>query len=475
MEQHLTPLDATFIELERAKDEAHMHVGAIMVFDPLPGRTTPSLEAVRSHIEGRVAMLPLLRQRMVQRHPAALLWPVWARDEHFDICAHVRHAALPAPGDRETLLEWASDYWSAAIDFTRPLWEIILVEGLDDGRWALCTKAHHSLVDGIGFVDIGYVLLDGTADAPVAGESAKVRLARPVETSPGEAARRGPAALIGQARATAAGSLRALRRGAGTLLDPRALAQLTRRGFALSELIVHDELNAAPHTSLNVPIGARRRFMTVEAPLEQLKAIKRLFGGTVNDVVLTVVTGALRELFEHRGEPVPSHDLRAMVPVNRRAFAERFAMGNRLSSLFVELPIGETSPLERYARVCDEQARAKTGFQPLGTDTLLALTGLLPPVVHSRVAQTLYSSRLFNVTITNIPGPQEPLFALGGRLREVKPLVPLAADHALGVAVFSYDGTVTFGINADHDAVPDVAVFAEAIGTALDELTRNAA
>jgi WS/DGAT/MGAT family acyltransferase len=247
-----------------------------------------------------------------------------------------------------------------------------------------------------------------------------------------------------------------------------------QRSAALADLIVRDELVAAPHTSLNVPMGKHRRLATVGVPLEDLKAIKRALGGTVNDAVLAAVTTGIRALLLSRGESPPGAGLRAMVPVNVRRAADGRSLGNRISSLFVTLPVDEPDPLRAYLRVRADTASHKLGGQVLGSSTLLDLAGVAPPLLHAVLSQAMYGTRLFNVTVTNVPGPQEPMYAFGARLLHGIPLVPLAAEHSLGVAILSLDGQVVFCLNCDRDAVPDAHVAAEGIAKALDELGRYA-
>jgi len=236
------------------------------------------------------------------------------------------------------------------------------------------------------------------------------------------------------------------------------------------DLLVQNEVRAAPSTSLNRPIGRHRRFAAAQAPLDDLKRIKRVLGGTVNDVALAAVTAGLRAALVGRGDELPEEGLRAMVPVNIRDAAEQLALGNRISSLFVHLPVAEPSQLLRYAKVLDDAERLKSGDQAMASSTLVELAGLAPPVLHATLAQSLFATRLFNVTVTNVPGPQVTLYAFGSPMRRVLGLVPLAAEHAVGIAILSYDGMVTFGINADHDTVPDIALIADGIEGALAEL-----
>jgi WS/DGAT/MGAT family acyltransferase len=253
---------------------------------------------------------------------------------------------------------------------------------------------------------------------------------------------------------------------------PERARDLFDRSRAMAELLVRDELIAAPRSSLNVPIGAKRRLAVATVSLDELKTIKRALGGTVNDVVLAVAAGGLRELLIARGEELPSQGLRAMVPVNLRTAGERLALGNRITSLFVHIPVAEDDPRRRYELQVEEAETLKSGTQATGTSTIIDLTGAAPPVIHSLVARSLYATRLFNVTITNVPGPQQPLYAFGSKMLAVWPLVPLAADHAVGLAIFSYDGRVFFCVNADYDAVRDLDLLIDGIRASVAELRR---
>ncbi len=461
MPDKLTALDATFLELEQLDECAHMHIGGVMVFEPLPSGGAPTLEDVRAHLDARLHRLPRYRQRLSQPRTGGLGWPEWEADPEFDIASHVRHATLPAPGDDEELLEWASDFFSHRLDRAHPLWRVVLVDGLADGRWALASKTHHCLVDGVGSVDASYLLIDTEPDAPepaVAPVDPGYVLDRPgphppVPTALREAARAG--GHIAEA-------------GLHAALHPR---EALHRSRAMVDLLVRDELAGAPASSLNVPIGGRRSLAIVREPLDDLKAIKRTLGGTVNDVVLAATAGGLRALLVQRGEELPAKGLRAMVPVNIRADDEHGDLGNKITSLFVDLPVAEENVFLRYERVVEATAGLKSGSQASGAKALIDLTALAPPVVHAALARSLYSTRLFNVTVTNVPGPQIPLYAFGARMREVYPLVPLAALHAVGIAILSYDGDVVFCVNADRETVPDLDVLRDGIAATIDELS----
>ncbi len=485
MSEQLNALDATFLELEEADQSAHMHIGVVMIFEPRPGdRGAPSVSELARRLGQGLDELPRFRQRLSSPATGGLSWPDWREDERFHLHNHVRAAGLPRPGGEAELLEWAGEFFSERLDRTRPLWEMVVVDGLSDGRWALASKTHHCMVDGVGSVDIGHFVVDTEPDPGTAS--------RPVPPPPGAPEAPQPASLLGSVSGAATGltrlpgravqvPVRVARATAGLIGGALGVArrpergrEALRRSRALADVIVQDELMAAPRTSLNVPIGAKRRLAVMRAPLDDLKAVKRSLGGTVNDVVLAVATGGIRRLLVDRGDPLPERGLRAMVPVNIRAAGEELAMGNRVTSLYVNLPVGVEDPLERYARQVEEAESLKSGTQALGTTTLLDLTRHAPPVVHSFLARSLFATRLFNVTITNVPGPQTPLYGFGSRMTEAWPLVPLAADHAVGLAALSYDGKVFFTLNADRDSVPDLDLLAGGMEKTLEELLEAA-
>jgi WS/DGAT/MGAT family acyltransferase len=472
MSEHLTPLDATFLELEQADDSAHMHIGAIMVFEPPAGTSPPTLRELTAHLEGRLGCLPRYSQRLATPHTGGMSWPEWTADPAFELARHVRRAAIPAPGGEPELAEWASGFFSQRLDRRRPLWEMVLVEGLEGGRWALATKTHHCMVDGVGSVDVGYLILD-TAPRRRRGQPAPE-----VAADDGDGDGAGPGSALERIAHAWRGVLpteslaAAAKMGAHGVLHPREALHSAR---AALDVIVRDELRAAPATSLNVPIGTLRRFEVVRVRLADMKEVKRALGGTVNDVALTVTAGGLRALMQARGERLPVAGVRAMVPMNVRTAEEHLALGNKVSSLFVELPVLEADTLRRYREtVAGSEALKHDGRQAEGTTAVMDISGLAPPLLHATLAQALYAKRLFNITITNVPGPQQTLYAFGSPLREIHPLVPLAAEHALGVALVSYDGDVFFGVVADPDVVPDLDVMLAGMRRALEELLQAA-
>jgi diacylglycerol O-acyltransferase / wax synthase len=461
MPETLSALDATFLELEQVDQGALMSIGGTMVFDAVDGRA-PGVEELREVLAHRIGALPRYAQRLSTVRTGRFALPHWEADPHFEIRQHVRHAALPAPGGDRELCEWTADFFSHPLDRARPLWEVVLLEGLEHGRWALAHKVHHCLVDGVGSVDLVDLLLDQQPGR-----------ATPSDLTTSGAAKhpsRRPSIHPPEALAQAAGAGAHASRGAlHSALHPRDALERSR---ALLDLLVHDELVGAPHTSLNVPIGQTRRFALVHAgSLGALKSCGRALGGSFNDVMLAACAGGLRRLLIERGEPLPAQGLRAMVPVNIRVDAERRELGNRVSSLFVDLPVAEPIATVRFAEIAGRTERLKAGRAARGPTTMLDLAALAPPIVtEATVALTALSTRLFNVTITNVPGSPDPVYALGAPMREVLPIVPLAADHTVGIAILTYNGAVSIGINADCDSVPDLDVLARGIEASLDEL-----
>ncbi len=475
MGERLTALDATFLELEEADEGAHMHIGAVML---LKGEE-PSLAAIRSALESRLDPLPLYRSRLSSPHTGGLHWPIWERDPDFDIARHVRGARLPAPAGRDELREWAADYFSQRLDRRHPLWEINVVR-MDGPRWALVSKTHHCLVDGVGSVDAAKTLLDTEPNpdrtAPAAATPAPA--SQPAEPEPGPSlVRRLPAAplrLGSRVLKAGAGVLEGGARALDAALSPHAAQDALRHSRAAVELILRDEVNAAPRSSINTPIGPTRSLAVISLELDHLRAIRSGLGGTVNDVVLAAASGGLRSLLLQRGEDPPEAGLRAMVPVNIRPAADKLALGNRITSLFVALPVAVEDRLVRFRAQVDEAEGLKSSTQAEGSRGLIDIAAMAPPILHSFLARALFATRLFNVTITNVPGPREPLYVLGSEIEEIWPLVPLAADHAIGLAALSYRDRLFLCLNVDRDSVPDLDVLADAIEGEVEHLLEMA-
>lgn len=452
----LNGMDGTFVELEDGDASAHMHIGALLILDSRADGSVPSLDELADHLARRLPALPLYRRRLAG--PAnGMRWPEWVEDDRFDVRHHVRRVALPAPGGWEELLEWGGDYFSRRLDRSLPLWDMVLVEGLADGHWALATKTHHCICDGVGAVDVAHLLFDlEPVDVP---DRASESSSGAAGEDPQHEAWRPPGFAIAKA-------------SLGAAVHPR---RTLNHAAALAELIVRDELIAAPDLSINGPIGPFRRLQTVRLDLAEAKTVKTVLGGTVNDVALAAVTGGLRALLLARAEALPDRGVRAMVPMDLRRDDEHDGrLGNRISSLFVDLPVAEGDELQRYGLVCAATEQVKASHLPEGADTLLALAGLAPPILHHEVARSLFAKRLFNLTVTNVPGPQQQLYVLGAPLLTAWPLVPLAAEHALGVAVFSYAGVLTFGIVADRDSMGDLDVVVDGMVQTLRVLQATA-
>jgi diacylglycerol O-acyltransferase len=452
MADRLSPLDASFLFME--EPTTAMHVGGLMTFDDTPGFDADRFVA---QIGERLAGVPRYRQK-IREVPAHLGLPVWVDDPGFELDYHVRRSALPAPGSDAQLRELVGRLMSRQLDRARPLWEIYLVEGLCDDRFAIVTKVHHAMVDGLSSIDVGTVLLDVT---PTPRESPADDW-RPA---------REPSGLELAADAVQEQLLRpqlVFGTAQRALLDVRSVV---RTGGAILAA-ARSASRPAPANPLNAPIGKQRRYGTSAGPLDDYKAIRKEHGGTVNDVVLAVVTGALRQWMTTRGEPVrATTTVRAMVPVSVRARSGG-RLGNQISAYFVDLPVGEPDPVARLKAVTAAMSGHKSSGQAIGASALIGLVGLATPTLHSMSARltSSMSSRVFNVVVTNVPGPQFPLYAMGARMRDMYPVVPLAKGQAVSIGITSYDGGIFYGLNADRDAMGDVDVLADAIGASLAEL-----
>ncbi|MGA2455766.1 MAG: wax ester/triacylglycerol synthase family O-acyltransferase [Solirubrobacteraceae bacterium] len=462
MAERLSMLDTMFLELEQFDESAHMHIGAALIFDPLPGGGTPDFAEFRDYVRGRVGILPRFSEQLSGAHAGPLTWLTWEPVQEFDPDAHVHHATLPAPGGEAELREWLGEFWSHRLDRHRPLWEMMLLDGLEGGRWALATKTHHCLVDGVGSLDIADALLD------VSPEAAPLPL-QPLPDGDEEVTEHGN----GRFWLSPGLVLRGARAGVGAALHPHESLNRVR---AAVELIVRDEVIGAPQSSLNGPMSGVRAFATVRLDLADVKATKTRLGGTVNDVVLAVCAGGLRHLLLSRGDALPEGDLRAQVPVNIRSDDREHALGNELTSLFVELPVTEADPMMRYRRVVERAEQLKAGSQRAGGKTIVDLADMGPPLAGGLLARSMFGgTRMFNLTITNVPGPRERLYAFGAPLVEILPLVPLFAGHTIGIAVVSYAGQMVFGLNADRMAAPDIEVLAQGIERSFSELQAHEA
>jgi diacylglycerol O-acyltransferase len=442
-------LDASFLNLETSS--AHMHVGWASVFDPPTGRSAPSFEQLRDHVSRRLCRTPRYRQR-IAGVPLGLARPVWVDDEGFDVRNHVRRA------DTDSLVELADRAMSTPLGRERPLWEMWIAERLDDGRIGLVGKAHHCMVDGIAAVELGSLLLDPEPHAP-----------------PDEPDRWEPEPAPSAPRLLADGVLDVGRRGLDMLsaparlaTSPARLADLPRLAQGAGRALVHAFVPTRPIGPFNDPISPYRHLATVHRPLEDLRAAKRAFGTTINDVVLAVSAGGVRSFCEERGQaPVR---LKTMVPVSVRAGAGGGALGNQIAFLFLDLPCDEPDPVRRLMEINAATVARKEAGEPEGGDAVLELVGFAPSPVQRVISRIMASPRVFNIVVSNIPGPTEPMYLLGCRLREAYPVVPLADRHAVSIGFTTVAGEAYFGLYADRDALPDADTLAKDLDESLDEL-----
>lgn len=461
MRSHLSPLDAVFLELEQADEAAHMHIGWAMVFDPPPDGGRPSLERLREQVQGRISEHSILRRRLSAPRIDSLSLPIWLPDPDFDVGRLVRSATLPAPGGEAELMGWLGEYFAQRLDRSRPLWETTVLEGLGDGRWALVSKIHHCLIDGLSGAKLAASLIDAEPE-PEEGPTSLAGLVN----SLGEDSQR---TVLARLRGVVGEALSA---GIDGSLHPRKVRSIVAESRAMAERLARDELAAAPPTSLNGQVGTSRRLAALDVPLEDVKQVKRELGGSFNDVLLAATAGGLRRLFEHREEEVDR--VRVLVPVDMRLASESLASGRGHPSLFVDLAVSEPDPLARYRKIAAASERKSAGLLADAGAGSAGLAGLSPPLVQTAIARLAFTPGLFNVTLTNVPAFPGTLYALGSPLRRAVPLIPIFSGNAVGVAVVSYDGRLYFGLNADRDAVPDLELMRAGIEETLHDLARVA-
>jgi diacylglycerol O-acyltransferase / wax synthase len=457
----LTGLDSAFLHLED-HGSAHMHVASVMVFE---GKAPPYDEFV-DHILSRLHLVPRYRQRLAFV-PFDQGRPVWTDDPHFNPRYHIRHTGLPRPEDEAELKQLAGRLFSQRLDRSKPLWEMWLVQHMAGERFALIAKTHHALVDGISGVDITTVLFDLEPEPAGTPRAAVTWVPRPLP---------GRAKLLADAlveRSTVPGEMV---RGARAMLRTprRALGHVKDAMIGVGATTLAGINAPAPPSPFNVDISAHRRYTWVDADLAQFKAIKDTLGGTLNDVVLTAVSLALGHHMRAQGFDTEGLVLKAMVPVSVRADIERGALGNRVAAMWAPLPVGIVDPVECLTEVRLQMDHLKHSGQAVGAETLTNLAGFAPPTILSQAARLQARQRFFNVVVTNVPGPQFPLYLLGHRLRALYPVVPLARRQALGIAVMSYDGQLGFGLLADYDALPELETIASELERAIAALARAA-
>ena len=457
-EDRLSGLDTTFLHLER--DGAHMHVASTIIFEGPP----PTHDEFRDHIDSRLHLVPRFRQKL-RFVPFGQGRPVWVDDPHLNLEYHVRRTALPPPGSEEQLRNLAARIFSQQLDRSKPLWELWLAEGLEGDRFAIIGKTHHALVDGVSGVDITHVLYDASREPAGSPDSGQEWLPRPEPNG---------VKLLADALLERVTSPGEMVRGARALVrGPRRVASQVWDGLAATSKMVGAGLSA-PASPLNVEIGGHRRFAWVTSDLGEVKRIKNELGGTVNDVVLAAVSGALGRYLRARGFDTSEMELRAMVPVSVRADEEHGALGNRVAAIMAPLPVWSEDPVETLHLISDTMGDLKGSGQAVGAEILTGLADFAPPTIASQAARLQSAQRFFNLVVTNIPGPQIPLYVLGRQMLALFPMVPLAQNQAVCVGIMSYNGNLHFGLIGDYDAMADLDSLALDLEAAIDELSAAA-
>jgi diacylglycerol O-acyltransferase / wax synthase len=454
----LTGLDSSFLHLER--DGTQMHVASTTLFE---GPAPPYVD-FRDHIESRLHLVPRFRQK-VRFVPFGQGRPVWVDDPHLNLAYHVRHTSLPEPGTEQQLRVLAARIFSQQLDRSKPLWELWLIEGLKGGRFAIVGKTHHAMVDGVSGVDITTVLFDVEKEPAETPKALERWIPRPEPNG---------AQLLGEAllertiypREIARG-LRRIARGPRRALEKAAEMALAAGTFAWTGV-------AAPRSPFNFEVGTHRRFAWVRASLADMKQVKNELGGTVNDVILTAVAGALGRYMRSRGQSTEGVELRAMVPVSVRTAEQHGALGNQVTAMMATLPIWCEDPKLRMEIVRQSMGDLKESKQAMGAALLTQLADFAPTTIAGQAARLQSRQRFFNLVVTNIPGPQFPLYLMGRRMERVFPMVPLAKNQGVCIGIMSYDGQVNFGLIGDYDGMTDLEDLARDLEDSIDELLEAA-
>ena len=457
--ERLGPQDASFLYLETP--EVHQHVGGIAVLDP---STRP--DGKLSHgdliqlVSSRLHLVPRFRQKVLFP-PLAAGRPVWVDDKGFDIDFHIRRAALPTPGGRRELTDYVQRVISRPLDRTKPLWEAYVIEGMEDGLAAILTKVHHAMVDGIAGLDLATAMFDFSPETQILAP-------QPWEPEPEpDRLELLATALADQLSHPLRGATEFAQR---TMAAPaRAARRIAATAGGIGHLL---GAGMAPESPFNRKVGPNRRFAMLEAPVSAFKEIKDSLGGTVNDVILCSVAGAVHRLFRERHEPTRGRTLRAMVPVSVRAEEEK--LGNRVSSLFVDLPIAPMGAKRRLKLIRETTKDLKDSNQAVGAEFLMNIGLWAPPTIHALAARLAARGRFINLVVSNVPGPQVPMYIAGTRLLAYYPTMPLAESMGLSIAVTSLAGTMAFGLTADWDTLPDIEYLARAMDESLAELRKAA-
>jgi diacylglycerol O-acyltransferase / wax synthase len=452
-QQHLdrlTAIDASFLAQETPV--SHMHVGGVTIFEGPP----PAYEEMCQALRGRLHLVPRYRQKLAVP-PLGTGRPLWVDDPDFHLEYHVRQTALPSPGSEEQLFNLVSRIFSQQLDRSKPLWELWLAEGLEDGRFALISKTHHALIDGIAGVDLATVLFD-LEPVPRVVEHSGVPWSPERRPAGVDLLAVGARDIVGAGLKVARGAVEAARHPERTVSDAVDAVE------GLGE-VVWAGLNPAPPTPLNVEIGPHRRFSGVRCRLEDFRLVKSAFGSTVNDVVLAAVAGALRRWLRSRGVRTEGLELRALVPVSIRGDDEQGTLGNRIAAMRGPLPVYIEDPVARLRAVKVGMDGLKSSKQAVAAEVLASVENFAPPTILAQASRLNFSTRLFNLIVTNVPGPQFPLYVYGRELLDVFPVAFLPKDHALAIAIMSYNGKINFGLLGDLDALPDI----EAVGEGIAE------
>jgi diacylglycerol O-acyltransferase / wax synthase len=451
--QRLSGSDMSNLFAERGP--IHVHVGATIIVEG----AAPSYDQLVRHVEKRLLLVPRFRQR-ITKIPLGIENPVWGDDPQFDVRRHVRHVSVPRPGRLDQLRDLVGRVMSEPLDMQRPLWQLYLIEGIA-GRHAYISKTHHALVDGVAAVDVGTILLDTSK------RGTRVQLPE----KPPDPDEPSPTMLLTQAASDRVSKpLRAAGRAARSAV--RMPAQTATRVIRTAEAFTGLASGGpkVPRSPLNVRIGRDRRVAWARTDLERLKRAREIAeGSTVNDVLLSIASGALRRFFEGRGDRVPDY-LVGLVPVSIRRPNEKGELGNRISTIMVRLPLSESDPRERLAKLRDETRRLKESDNARAASLIIEATGWAPPTINRLLSSAMARPLLFNLVVSNVPGPQRHLYLLGRQIKEIYPFVPLSPqNHALSIGMISYDGRVFFGLAGDHDVIPDLDGLADALREAIRE------
>jgi WS/DGAT/MGAT family acyltransferase len=446
--ERLTALDASFLGIEDSR--CHMHVGGVMLFDAAPLRTAAGgidIDRIRRAIDARLHLVPRFRQRLAYLPYERL--PIWVDDDRFRLAYHVRHTALPRPGDERALKRLVGRIMSQPLDHERPLWEMWFVEGLEDGRLALISKTHHCMIDGVSGADLISVIMEPTPSTEPGEPLPWTPRPQPSETR----------LLFDEARRRLQQPLDVLNAAARAFRDPDlALRRIENTVSALAEALTPALTPASP-TPLNVEVGPHRRFDWTAMRVADFKETKNALGGTLNDVVLATVSGALRRFFQRRGVDPDTLDVRAMVPVSVRAHDEHGTLGNRVTEMIAPLPVNVSEAVTRLDSVRSTMSGLKESKQALGGEVLTAIAEWTVPNLLVQAVRLAERARPYNLVVTNVPGPQIPLYFLGCEMLTTYPVVPLFHSQALVVGLFSYNGGLFWGLNADWEQVPDLHDF----------------